>query len=286
MEETQQKILSKREERRLRILKRKMLLREQQQKEQEEIKQNKKFRTHKVTPKRKLPRPKKREPRPMLSYWKPEALWPDSTIYILGGGPSLNDVNFDLFKDQPVIGVNNAYGDPVKDEEGNLIRYEPRDWVDVCWFGDGRWYQWHKKYLEEYKGLICSCSPATNKIKFIKSISRGKPQGIETNGSIAWNKSSGSSAINLAYYLGAKTIILVGFDMKQRNGQNNWHTDHKNVIKRDVYKRFLTVYPAIKEDADRIGLKILNANPDSAITVFPFIELESYCNPKKSITFG
>lgn len=209
--------------------------------------------------------------------WQPEAIYPDSTIYILGGGPSLNKVNFDLIKDKVVIGVNNSYGDPIKDQDGVLIKYVPRDWVNICWFGDTRWWNWHEEYLADFKGLIFSCSPKSSKIEIINNLKRGKPKGIETNGNISWNKSSGGSAINLAYYLGAKQIVLLGYDMKQEKGHNNWHTDHKNAqTKGQVYQRFITAFPIIKEEADGLGLKIYNGNPDSALTVFPFINLEEF----------
>jgi len=54
--------------------------------------------------------------------FKPPQIWKDGIAFILGGGPSLNDVDFDLIKNRRIIGVNNAY--------------QLGDWVDVCWFGD------------------------------------------------------------------------------------------------------------------------------------------------------
>ncbi len=54
--------------------------------------------------------------------FNPPKIWKDGTAFILGGGPSLNEVNFDLIKNERVIGVNNTY--------------RLGAWVDVCYSGD------------------------------------------------------------------------------------------------------------------------------------------------------
>jgi len=54
--------------------------------------------------------------------WHPPKIWNNGTVFILGGGPSLLDNNFDLIENKHVIGINNAY--------------RLGDWVDICWFGD------------------------------------------------------------------------------------------------------------------------------------------------------
>ena len=90
-------------------------------------------------------------------------IWEGQTVFILGGGPSLNDVDLNLIKDRRVIGVNNAYGYPVI-EEGKTVRYEVRDWVDLCWFSDSGWFNNHRKYLELFPGLIAHCNPSIGKV--------------------------------------------------------------------------------------------------------------------------
>jgi hypothetical protein len=118
----------------------------------------------------------------------------------------------------------------------------------------------------------------------VKHFTRGKPRGIEKKaGVISWNRNSGASAINVAYHLGAKLIVLLGFDMKSAGDapeDMNWHTDHltmglnKNNPKQNIFKRFLQCFPDIAVDADTLGIKIINANPDSAIDCFETMALE------------
>lgn len=205
--------------------------------------------------------------------WTIPKLWPESTIFILGGGPSLNDVNFDLIKSKKVIAVNNAYGDPVHENE-KLRKYTPRPWVDVCYFGDERWYDWHKKYLKDFTGLLVTTRDKFHGRAGMYGVKRGKPEGIDERPSrISWNRSSGASAINLAYHLGARKIVLLGFDMRLIDGAANWHNDHRVVIK-DPYARFLKPFTIIARDAKKLNLQIINATENSALTHFPYVSLE------------
>lgn len=206
-------------------------------------------------------------PKRETNVWTAERIWPDSIVFILGGGPSLNGTNFDLIKDGHIIAVNNAY--------------QLGDWVDVVWFGDARWYDWHREQLKSFDGLICHCANSVRSPVRLKRLQRGKSTGIERRPhSVAWNRSSGASAINLAYHLGAKTVVLLGFDMKRKivNGKpkNNWHEDHKTVTGNNPYPRFLSVFPMIKKDAEALGLEIINCTPNSELKIFPMMSLEEF----------
>lgn len=115
---------------------------------------------------------------------------------------------------------------------------------------------------------------------------RGEPEGIETKpGTVSWNRCSGTSAINLAYYFGVKRIVLIGYDMRRIEKEDNWHQEHKKMHpkaskRRDdqkskqVYGRFMKCFPVVARKAKDLGLEIINTTPKSAIEVFPFMALE------------
>ena len=196
--------------------------------------------------------------------WKIPKIWPDSTIYIIGGGPSVSKSPLHLIHNKNVIGVNNAY--------------KLGKWVDICWFGDSRWFMWNKKELKNFKGLLVTCQRKLRNADGydIKSILKGRQAGIDRRPQfVCWNGSSGGSAINLAYHLGAKKIILIGFDMQPINGKYNYHDDY--LEKRtavDPYKKFLIPFPVIAKAARKLGIEILNATPGSKINCFPMVNLE------------
>jgi hypothetical protein len=95
---------------------------------------------------------------------------------------------------------------------------------------------------------------------------------------VCWNFDSGGAAINLAVQLGTKRIILVGYDMRSGpNGEKRWHGEHTKPNDRETnqpYDRFLSAYGQIAEDAKRLGVEIVNANPWSALDKFPKASVE------------
>lgn len=101
--------------------------------------------------------------------------------------------------------------------------------------------------------------------------------GIESQDrdAISWNNNSGASAINVSYWLGAKRIVLLGFDMRMVDGKKNYHTDYKGERKNSsIFERHLRGFQQISEDAKQLGIEILNATPNSAVTQFLFVKLE------------
>lgn len=202
-----------------------------------------------------------------MTTWTVPKMWLDSTAYILGGGMSLLEENLSLIHKENVIGVNDAF--------------RLGDWIDVCWFGDARWFDWNKEELSKFKGLIiCCCPRLADKNKWVKVLLRGKPQGIEARpDSISWNKNSGGSAINLAVHFGVKRIVLLGFDMKpdKDTGNDNWHDYHETKNNTSLpYARFLQSFPIIMRDAERMGVEIINSTMCSLIEerIVPKVALE------------
>lgn len=195
-------------------------------------------------------------------------LWPGRTVYIIGGGPSLARMDLTPIHSKRVIGVNQAF------------RLGP--WVNVLYFGDCNFYDLNRKNgIKDFGGLmISSCQripkdgwPGVHRVKRSKQ----KPYGIDTErrNSIAWNNNSGASAINIAYWLGAKRVVLLGFDMHKEEGNHHWHSYYKDRgPNHNPYPRHLIGWPQIAKDAQSVGLEIINATPDSAITDFPYMPLE------------
>jgi hypothetical protein len=223
--------------------------------------------------------------------WTASKIWEGDTCFILGGGTSLTRV-FNIPKDvvfkvhskpseaylyspllqsihnKHVIGVNNAY--------------MFGSWVDCCFFGDCSWYAVHRHNLAKFLGLKVTCCPRfLNKteldsegIKYLVK-DRGHRLGISNDPTkVSWNHNSGAAAISLAVHFGVKRIVLIGFDMKLSSDQvSHWHKSHEGK-KSPPFSRHLQGFNAIAEDAKNLGVEILNANLDSAITQFRKVSLE------------
>jgi len=218
-------------------------------------------------------------------FWKPPILWDKATAFIIGGGPSVLGADYclpwehreALFTAGKVIGVNDGY------------KVDRR--IPICFFGDGCWFEWNHQDLNHWPGIVITSADKfakqKNRVPYLKVIPRGKPNGIETKRSrIAFNRSSGPAAINLAYHLGATRIVLIGFDMRIVDGQKNFHNHHKSTAKDQGtgYKtnkkdpkalpRFLEPFNAIAHDAKTLKLEIINSTPDSALKHFLYMPLK------------
>jgi hypothetical protein len=215
------------------------------------------------------------------NYWTVQKLWPDSTVFIVGGGKSLNRtglqwnetnkgeilqaISNDLscIHDKRVIGVNDSF--------------KLGDWIDICFYGDTRWFDWNVDAITKFSGLVICCHPQ-NKVDWIKTVDRENGFGINRNPKLVnWNKSSGGAAINLAVHLGAKNIVLIGFDMfMEADGEDNWHKEHKilNKVKSSPYERMRKAFAEIKHDTDSIGIRIINTSLTSRIEDFEKMPLE------------
>lgn len=202
-------------------------------------------------------------------------MWKGETVFIIGGGPSLIGFDYSPIYDRKVIGVNNAY------------RFG--DWIDVCWFGDLKWFHWHQKELRaSFKGFVAHCNTRSDlrRLKWMTCFGRESTQGLSTKPNVVrWNRCSGLSAINLAYHMGASTVFLLGFDMNHNGEQKNWHKDHvedQSLKKAESrYTRFLSSCRYINRDAKKLGFKIINGNPDSAIEQFPKMTLREFLENEK-----
>jgi hypothetical protein len=189
-------------------------------------------------------------------------------VFIIGGGPSIKDTNLDLIKDYPVIGTNAAY------TLGN--------WVDICTFIDGHFYTWNQKELDAWPNRIITCNPNFKNHKKIEYLKKCEQHAM------CWNpnklpcpdkgKNVGSTAIALAAKLGAKKIILLGYDMKVKGGQHNYHKKHRHVPRNDVYYRFLIHFKALAAELKNTDIQVLNATPDSALSLFPKVSLKEALN--------
>lgn len=87
---------------------------------------------------------------------------------------------------------------------------------------------------------------------------------------------SGYQAMHIALHAGAKTIGLVGFDMKDApNGEGHFFGEHRNGIKSPYEVSMVPYFGTLLEEIDRRGVKVFNCNPDSALTTFPMNTLEN-----------
>lgn len=211
-----------------------------------------------------------------MNYWHVPREWGGETAFIIGGGPSLTRLGHDAVLAEiegrhPVIAINNGY--------------EIAPWADVLWWSDARWLEdnWHD--LHRHRGW-CKATRQRASLRGVKRRDipawmkwvrhlRCRPEaGLSLEPDTICGRHGGHHAINLAVLFGAKRVVLLGFDLHEREpGGFNWHRKHKRPTPAHNYG---SVYRADLEKTAPIlrkqGIEVLNANPGSALRCFPFID--------------
>jgi hypothetical protein len=200
-----------------------------------------------------------------MNWWNPPNWWKGKTVYIVGGGPSLCGVNLTPLKGKCVIGCNDAY------VLGEKL-------VPICYFGDYAWWMIHRERLKLYEGILVSCSLKYIEDPSVHMLERVNGKTLEKFPKVGWFCNTGASAINLAVNLGAKKIVLLGFDMKLGNsGQSNWHINEKDRPKAMRYQVFMENIANLADSLwrDYPEVEVINANMDSALNLFRKVRLET-----------
>lgn len=204
--------------------------------------------------------------------YQPEEFWKGEDVYIIGGGTSLNNFNWELLRHRNTIGCNGAFGLGV-------------DICKILIFGDLKfWENFKDRIKKEYGGIVVTNARELhdNEQPYLYTMKR-EPCGLHYD-ALGWNGNTGASAINLALLLGAEKVFLLGFDMKLGiEGKANWHDTRYEKEKAEVYDRFLKGYDDVYYDwkTKFENRYIINITNDSDLEVFPKITLEKHFRGEK-----
>ena len=142
---------------------------------------------------------------------------------------------------------------------------------------------WWDRYVAEIKSNF-SGDLWTQSARSARKYSLNHWEGISALGlgrdKIHFGNNSGYQAINLAYLLGAKSIILVGYDMKRIAGklhffgEHPYHKPHQSPTN-EVMQRWCRNFIQLAADLKQEGVEVYNATRDTALTAFELKELES-----------
>lgn len=89
-------------------------------------------------------------------------------------------------------------------------------------------------------------------------------------------RDGGTSAINLAYLLGATEIVLIGYDMAGGRWLNRERRHTQPQPRKEDFARHLSCLPTLADDLAARQIRVVNTSPLSAVTVFPYEPLEAF----------
>jgi hypothetical protein len=190
--------------------------------------------------------------------------WPGASVIVAATGPSLTPEVAQACRvpDWHVIAVNDAH------------RLLP--WADVLYACDGPWWAKHNGVHEFAGERWSSHDDGTNDksglaARYALRLVQGA--GGETFSRdpavLNYGNNSGFQAIGLAVLFGASRIVLVGFDMQERDGRRHFFGDHPAPLRNTCdYRAWVRIFHnAARHLGPDVG--IVNATPDSAITCWP-----------------
>lgn len=203
-----------------------------------------------------------------MPFWFPKAQWQGKDAFIIGGGKSLDNFDFDLLTDELAIGCNDAY----------LLGEEI---CNICVFGDPDWFEKHQSRLQLFQNPVFTVHRDVT-ARWVWHMKKHN-HGFHKDG-LGWNGNTGSLAINLALILGAKNIYLLGFDMQLTDGEANWHVNEVDDPRSDVYQRFQDGYKmTVGMENHFPNQNIINVSSVSKLDTFEKVEFDKFWAERKGV---
>ena len=192
-------------------------------------------------------------------------LWPDSTVVLIGGGPSLTAEDVAACRDRArVIAINDAH------------RIAP--WADVLYSSDQRWWEFYRG-VPEWSKAKYGIAPLRPQPDWGITVLRNTgDDGIDLDPSaLRTGRNSGYAAMNLAIHFGARRLVLLGYDMQAPGGpaRSHWFGAHPSRLQADSpYQTFLDKFTRVAPLLRELGIEVINASRETALTVFPRAPIE------------
>lgn len=203
-------------------------------------------------------------------FWPVEPLYRGETIFCLASGPSLTAEVCERVRARRTIVVNTS------------CMLAP--WGSVLFFTDSGWYEPRRDIVKNWPGEVMSMSRTAkrelpNKVKRIQGCGDPMfPPKFPVPGSMPFvqqGRSSGHTAVSLAIGLGASRVVLLGYDMRIIDGREHHHSEYTGPRDLNQYAReFVPAFNGWSAAAQKIGVTVQNATPDSAVTEFPFVSFD------------
>ena len=208
-------------------------------------------------------------------FWKIELQFAERDVYVIGGGPSIAQCDLSVLADESVIAVNSSYKAVIDAGiEGGVL-----------YFTDTGWWNSHRDDLIERwlprEIVTMSRTAKREQPVLVRRIqhavpSASFPENVYGSSVVKHGNSSGHTAVALAVAMGAKRVILLGFDMRLVDGKSHFHTDYGDAISPGVIEGWIEGFNGWNMAANDIGVSIVNATPGSALDEFDMLNFHGY----------
>lgn len=200
-----------------------------------------------------------------VPFWVPDRSFAGEIVTIIGGGPSLATLDLDVLAGHRFIAVNSS-----------CRKVRPIATAgDILYFSDNSWNEnrpalaanWQGPVVTSNRNAKARLGDAVRRldISALTETMRCMPDFVQA--------SSGHSAACLAAIMGARRIVLVGFEGQTVGGRSHGHDDYAQHDLAAFVERYLPAWRVLAPALARMGAEVVNATPGSAIAEFPFVPL-------------
>lgn len=182
--------------------------------------------------------------------------WEGATVAIFASGPSMTTSIADQCRQWRTIAINNQ-----------AIDCAP--WADIIYGSDLKWWRTYLSTVAKFPGRKISLEigkpiPGIEYLRPSSQVFDERPCYLSTGAN------SGYAAICLAAKLGAKRILLHGYDMGPRNGRVRRHDYPASLNSKPRFADWIPRFRLLAPVLERRGVEVVNCTPDSALTCFTF----------------
>lgn len=204
----------------------------------------------------------------MTTPWAVEPEWVGQTAAILASGPSLTREQCEAVRGKcRVIAVNNQ---GIDTECDGVMVPAMAPWADILFAADAKWWRHYKDRALKFTGrkvTMRASLPWPEVYSLQQSFSPPfdpRPTHLVSGGN------SGYMAVHLAVHLGAKRIILLGFDMKDgKNHRRHWFGSHGGKLNsRGNYAGWRHAFDKFAKVLHQMGVEVINCTPDTELRCF------------------
>ena len=204
--------------------------------------------------------------------------WEGKRCFLLGGGPSLKDFDYNLIKDELTIGVNKSF---IKFSTTINYAMDARfyDMVSYPSKKDIKKNNLHQQWVA-YKGIKVF-PKRSSKFVFDDSVYvvnslPGTALSFDLSKGIWLGNNSGFGALMLAICLGCKKVGLLGYDLKvdSKAKKTHWHDGYANQDVNSFQRkldRFRVCFEEFSTTIKQQGIEVVNLverSEDSKLTCF------------------
>jgi hypothetical protein len=140
-------------------------------------------------------------------------------------------------------------------------------WADVLYACDAKFWNWPvgQRVRRTCQGLKYALDPRARQWPGVTVLRNTGDSGLELDPTgLRTGRNSGYQAINLAVHLGARRVILLGYDMKG----GHWHKPHPDAS-RPPFAICLKHFATLPAPLKAAGVEVINCTPGTALTAFP-----------------